>query len=134
MEEGEPLEHPLLNRSIETAQKKVEQQVERASFFRKNKNRNKFGKKNQNKSGKKRFPREEDRPRRRKKPTYGGKGLTKNEDGSPKKYGGPNKPDKKQEKSSKPHYSRGKGRSGRSNWKRGRKSSRSNRKKFSRKK
>jgi len=26
MEEGEPLEHPLLNRSIETAQKKVEQQ------------------------------------------------------------------------------------------------------------
>jgi len=100
-----------------------------------NKNRNKFGKKNQNKSGKKRFPREEDRPRRRKKPTYGGKGLTKNEDGSPKKYGGPNKPDKKQEKSGKPHYSRGKGRSGgRSNWKRGRKSSRSNRKKFSRKK
>jgi superfamily II DNA/RNA helicase len=118
-----------------SAQKKVEQQVERASFFRKNKNRNKFGKKNQNKSGKKRFPREEDRPRRRKKPTYGGKGLTKNEDGSPKKYGGPNKPDKKQEKSGKPHYSRGKGRSGgRSNWKRGRKSSRSNRKKFSRKK
>ena len=72
-----------------SAQRKVEQQVERASFFRKN--NNKFGGKNRNQSGKKRFPKEGDRPHRRKKPTYGSKGLTKNEDGSPKKYGGPNK-------------------------------------------
>ena len=72
-----------------SAQQKVEQQVERASFFRKN--NNKFGGKNRNQSGKKRFPKEGDRPHRRKKPTYGSKGLTKNEDGSPKKYGGPNK-------------------------------------------
>ncbi len=80
-----------------SAQRKVEQQVERASFFRKNKG--KFGRKNKNKfGGKKRFPKEEDRPQRRKKPTYGSKGLTNNEDGSPKKYGGPNKQDKSQEK------------------------------------
>ena len=80
-----------------SAQRKVEEQVERASFFRKN--NNKFGGKNRNQSGKKRFPREEDRPRRNKKPTYGSKGLTKNEDGSPKKYGGPNKSNKGQENS-----------------------------------
>ena len=80
-----------------SAQRKVEQQVERASFFRKN--NNKFGGKNRNQKGKKRFPREEDRPRRNKKPSYGSKGLTKNEDGSPKKYGGPNKSNKGQENS-----------------------------------
>jgi superfamily II DNA/RNA helicase len=78
-----------------SAQRKVEQQVERASFFRKN--NNKFGGKNR--SGKKRFPKEGDRPHRRKKPTYGSKGLTKNEDGSPKKYGGPNKSNNGQGKS-----------------------------------
>ena len=80
-----------------SAQQKVEQQVERASFFRKN--NNKFGGKNRNQSGKKRFPKEGDRPHRRKKPTYGSKGLTKNEDGSPKKYGGPNKSNNGQGKS-----------------------------------
>ena len=80
-----------------SAQRKVEQQVERASFFRKN--NNKFGGKNRNQSGNKRFPREEDRPRRNKKPTYGSKGLTNNEDGSPKKYGGPNKSNDGQENS-----------------------------------
>jgi len=119
-----------------SAQRKVEQQVEKASFFRKNKNRNKYAKK---KRGKKQFPREEDRPRRRKKPTYGSKGLTTNEDGTPKKFGGKNKPDKKENNTGgKPNYQKGRGssrkpRGKRSNWKRGRKASRSNRKKFSRK-
>ena len=80
-----------------SAQRNVEQQVENASFFRKNKNRNKFSK-NKNQRGKKQFPREEDRPRRRKKPTYGGKGLTTNEDGTPKKFGGKNKSDSDQGK------------------------------------
>ena len=98
-----------------SAQRKVEQQVERASFFRKNKgkfgrkNKNKFGGNNRNQSGKKQFPKEEDRPQRRKKPTYGSKGLTNNEDGSPKKYGGPNK-DKSQENSGgRPYRGRGNG-------------------------
>jgi len=80
-----------------SAQRNVEQQVDNASFFRKNKNRNKFSK-NKNQRGKKQFPREEDRPRRRKKPTYGSKGLTTNEDGTPKKYGGKNKSDNDQGK------------------------------------
>ena len=119
-----------------SAQRKVEQQVEKASFFRKNKNRNKYAKK---KRGKKQFPREEDRPRRRKKPTYGGKGLTTNEDGTPKKFGGKNKPDKKENTGGKPNYQKGRGgsrkpRGKRSNWKRGRKASRSNRKRLSRNK
>jgi len=47
---------------------KVNSDVDKASFFRKNKSRNqsenKFG-------GKNKFPREEDRPRRRKQPNYG---------------------------------------------------------------
>ena len=90
-----------------SAQRNVEQQVEKASFFRKNKNRNKFSK-NKNQRGKKKFPREEDRPRRRKKPTYGSKGLTTNEDGSPKRYGGKNKSDKDQGKyGDKPYRSGG---------------------------
>jgi len=89
-----------------SAQRKVEQQVERASFFRKN--NNKFGGKNRNQSGKKRFPKEGDRPHRRKKPTYGSKGLTNNEDGSPKKYGGPNKSNNGQENSGgRPYRGRG---------------------------
>ena len=100
-----------------SAQRKVEQQVERASFFRKNKgkfgrkNKNKFGGNNRNQSGKKQFPKEEDRPQRRKKPTYGSKGLTNNEDGSPKKYGGPNK-DKSQEKYGGKPYRGGRNNSG----------------------
>jgi len=79
----------------------VVQSVERASFFRKNNNRNKFGGKNRKSGnrGKKSFPREGDRPQRRKKPTYGGKGLTTNQDGSPKKYEGKSKPDNDQGKS-----------------------------------
>ena len=94
-----------------SAQRKVEQQVERASFFRKN--NNKFGGKNRNQSGKKRFPKEGDRPHRRKKPTYGSKGLTKNEDGSPKKYGGPNKSNNGQGKSGGRPYQGGGNNSGR---------------------
>ena len=94
-----------------SAQRKVEEQVERASFFRKNKG--KFGRKNKNKfGGKKRFPKEEDRPQRRKKPTYGSKALTNNEDGSPKKYGGPNKQDKSQEKYGGKPYRGGRNNSG----------------------
>ena len=90
---GEPEERSSLN--------KVEESVERASFFRKNNNRNKFGGKNRNSGnrGKKTFPSEKDRPQRRKKPTYGGKGLTTNQDGSPKRYEGKSKPDNDQEKS-----------------------------------
>ncbi len=118
-----------------SALSKVEKQVEKASFFRKNKGRNKFRNKNKNQGKKKQFPREEDRPRRRKKPTYGAKGLTTNEDGSPKKYGGPNKPKKDEggakkrppySKGKKAPYSKGKKRP---NWKRGRKASRRHRKK-----
>ena len=125
-----------------SAQRKVEKQVENASFFRKNKGRNKFRNKNRSQGNKKRFPREEDRPRRRKKPTYGGKGLTTNEDGSPKKYGGPNKPKNDEEgskkkqpyfkgrkgpysKGKKAPYSKGKKRP---NWKQGRKASKRHKK------
>ena len=135
----------------DSAQRKVEKQVENASFFRKNKGRNKFRNKNKNQGNKKRFPREEDRPRRRKKPTYGSKGLTTNEDGTPKKYGGKNKSEKGEgfskgtpyskgrgkgnSSGKKPFYSRGKGRTNksggkRSQWKRGRKSSKKPGKKY----
>ena len=51
---------------------KVNSDIEKASFFRKNKPRNKFGGKNNNPGAKNRFPREEDRPKRRKQPSYGG--------------------------------------------------------------
>ena len=90
---GKPEERSPLN--------KVEANVERASFFRKNNNQNKFGGKNRNSGnrGKKSFPREGDRPQRRKKPTYGGKGLTTNQDGSPKRYEEKSKPDNGQGKS-----------------------------------
>ena len=90
---GKPEERSPLNKVVEN--------VERASFFRKNNNRNKFGGKNRKSGnrGKKSFPREGDRPQRRKKPTYGGKGLTTNQDGSPKRYEGKAKPDNGQEKS-----------------------------------
>jgi len=50
---------------------KVNSDIDKASFFRKNKSRNKFGGKNKFGGGKNRFPREEDRPRRRKQPNYG---------------------------------------------------------------
>ena len=65
--------------------------------------------------------------------------MTTNEDGTPKKFGGKNKPDKKENKTGgKPNYQKGRGgfgktRGKRSNWKRGRKASRANRKKFSKK-
>ncbi|MCH2619709.1 MAG: DEAD/DEAH box helicase [Candidatus Poseidoniia archaeon] len=90
---GKPEERSPLNKVVEN--------VERASFFRKNNNRNKFGGKNRKSGnrGKKSFPREGDRPQRRKKPTYGGKGLTTNQDGSPKRYEEKSKPDNDQEKS-----------------------------------
>ena len=51
---------------------KVNSDIEKASFFRKNKSKNKFGGKNKNYGAKNRFPREEDRPKRRKQPSYGG--------------------------------------------------------------
>tara|TARA_B100001123_G_C15030373_1_gene915150 strand:+ start:38 stop:922 length:885 start_codon:yes stop_codon:yes gene_type:complete len=115
---------------------KVAQSVERASFFRKNKNRNKFGGKNRKPSnrGKTKFPREEDRPQRRKMPSYGGRGLTTNENGSPKMYNGPPKPKEEQKnqkswggkKGSQKHKRRKP-----NNWRRGRRSSRSNQKRFS---
>ena len=117
---------------------KVAQSVERASFFRKNKNRNKFGGKNRKPSnrGKTKFPREEDRPQRRKMPSYGGRGLTTNENGSPKMYNGPPKPKEEQKnqkswggkKGSQKHKRRKP-----NNWRRGRRSSRSNQKRFSKK-
>ena len=90
---GKPEERSPLSNVVEN--------VERASFFRKNNNRNKFGGKNRKSGnrGKKSFPREGDRPQRRKKPTYGGKGLTTNQDGSPKRYEEKSKPDSGQEKS-----------------------------------
>ena len=92
----------------------VVQSVERASFFRKNNNRNKFGGKNRKSGnrGKKSFPKEGDRPQRRKKPTYGGKGLTTNQDGSPKKYEGKSKPDNDQGNSGKRPYRGGGNNSG----------------------
>ena len=120
-------------------QDKVAQSVERASFFRKNKNRNrsKFGGKNRKPGnrGKKKFPREEDRPQRRKKPTYGGKGLTTNENGSPKRYGGPPKPKEGQKHPGSPWGGKKGGQKHKkrkpNNWRRGRRSGRSNQKRFS---
>ena len=118
-------------------QNKVAKSVEQASFFRKNKNRKKFGGKNRKPGNrrKKVFPREEDRPQRRKKPTYGGKGLTTNENGAPKMYKGPPKP--KEGQSGKPWGGKkgGKRHNKRkpNNWRRGRRSSRSNQKRFSKK-
>ena len=117
-------------------QNKVAKSVEQASFFRKNKNRKKFGGKNRKPGNrrKKIFPREEDRPQRRKKPTYGGKGLTTNENGSPKVYNGPPKPKEGQKNSEKPWGGKkgGKRHNKRkpNNWRRGRRASRSNQKRF----
>jgi len=60
------------NNGNRSSMEKVNSDIEKASFFRKNKPRNKFGGKNNNPGAKNRFPREEDRPKRRKQPSYGG--------------------------------------------------------------
>ena len=60
------------NSGNNSSMNKVNSDIEKASFFRKNKPRNKFGGKNNNSGGNRRFPREEDRPKRRKQPNYGG--------------------------------------------------------------
>ena len=60
------------NSGNNSSMNKVNSDIEKASFFRKNKPRNKFGGKNNNSGGNRRFPREEDRPRRSKQPNYGG--------------------------------------------------------------
>ncbi len=104
-----------------TTRDKVAKSVEQASFFRKNKNRNKFGGKNRKPGNrrKKIFPREENRPQRRKKPTYGGKGLTTNQDGSPKRYEEKSKPDSGQGKSGGRPYRGGRKNSGKKPYRRG---------------
>ena len=104
-----------------TTRDKVAKSVEQASFFRKNKNRNKFGGKNRKPGNrrKKIFPREENRPQRRKKPTYGGKGLTTNQDGTPKRYEEKSKPDSGQGKSGGRPYRGGRKNSGKKPYRRG---------------
>ena len=79
------------NSGNDSSMNKVNSDIEKASFFRKNKPRNKFGGKNNNSGGNRRFPREEDRPRRNKQPSYGGSssdGERSNSDGGRSDSGG----------------------------------------------